>query len=219
MDPAFSTDWVAKRLKSMVDKYGLYKGIQGYNTEGEIGSPSLIQYADNILKYSGYKPAASINAARKPSSFQGAVTPKNIQNIFNNLGTETTRWGESTRYEKFHPGIDIANATGTPITSFTPGIVTSTTTGHAHGEKGFGNSVVITDALGNKHRYSHLQNVNVKPGQQVTTGTQIGKMGASGSTYSPSGKGQGTHLDYRIVSAANKYLNPNIYLANFYKVV
>ena len=37
-DPGFAIDFVAKRLKGMIDKYGLYEGVQAYNTPGAIGS-------------------------------------------------------------------------------------------------------------------------------------------------------------------------------------
>ena len=49
-----SIDFVAKRLKGMIDKYGLYEGVQAYNTPGAIGSQQLIKYADNILSKAGY---------------------------------------------------------------------------------------------------------------------------------------------------------------------
>jgi len=138
------------------------------------------------------------------------TTPLNTN--FNKLGAITTKWGESTRYEKFHPGIDIANKTGTPIPAFAGGTVTSVETGKRHGDKGYGNTVIVTDAQGNKHRYSHLHQVFVKVGQKVGGGQEIATMGDTGSTYSPAGKGTGTHLDYRITDAYNKYVNPNSYL-------
>ena len=37
----------------MIDKYGLYEGVQAYNTPGAIGSQQLIKYADNILSKAG----------------------------------------------------------------------------------------------------------------------------------------------------------------------
>jgi len=52
-DVGFAVNFVAQRLKSMIDKYGLYEGIQAYNTPGAIGSDQLIRYADNILSKAG----------------------------------------------------------------------------------------------------------------------------------------------------------------------
>jgi len=130
------------------------------------------------------------------------------------LGTITTMPGTSTKYEKVHPGIDIANKSGTPIKSFTNGIVVAVENGKKQGEKGFGNYVIVVDKDGNKHRYSHMNQGFVKVGQQVGQGQTLGSMGATGSTYSDSG-GDASHLDYRVVSAFGKYQNPLTYMKNY----
>ena len=225
-NPSFAVDWMANRLSGMIKKHGIYEGVQAYNTEGAIGKPNLQTYANNILAAAGYTPQnyqgnTNLNpATANASSIQwtSALEPSNINQLFSQVGTKTTDWGEGTRYESSHPGIDLANKAGTQIPSLTSGTVTRVITGQVHGAKGFGNQVEITDQFGNKHRYSHLLAPEVKVGDKVTKGEDIGEMGSSGSTYSPSGKGEGTHLDYRIVSAANTYLNPYIYLNSFYKV-
>ena len=208
-DPAFAISFAAKRLGAMVKKYGVYEGIQAYNTPGAIGSQQLKDYANKILSSSNYK------SSQKEPEISSKSGPSLVPNSLKNLGVVTTKWGESTRYEKFHPGIDIANKKGTPITAFASGVVTAVTSGHKHGENGYGNQVEVTDAYGNKHRYSHLNQEFVKVGQRVGKGQPIALMGDSGSTYSPSGKSTGTHLDYRIVNAYNKYINPYTYLKNF----
>lgn len=134
---------------------------------------------------------------------------------FKNLGVLTVPYGAKTAEEEFHPGVDFANAMGTPIPSFSDGVVTKAEGGHAQGDNNFGNTVEIQDAEGNTHQYHHLQNIGVKPGQQVAKGQPVATMGNTGATYSPSGQGDGTHLDYRIVSAYGKYRNPMVYLNNF----
>jgi murein DD-endopeptidase MepM/ murein hydrolase activator NlpD len=133
---------------------------------------------------------------------------------FKNIGVITSRWGEKTDQESFHPGVDIANTLGTPIPSTVKGQVTQAEGGHVQGENNFGNTVEIKDADGNLHQFHHLQNINVTRGQRVKEGQQIATLGNSGATYSKSGKGSGANLDYRIVSAAGKYLNPMTYLQN-----
>ncbi len=143
-----------------------------------------------------------------------------IKRRFSNLaglGTMTTPWGGKTAYEEFHPGIDIANEKGTPIPSTVEGVVEKTTTGQKQGDNGFGNSVTVKDANGDRHQFGHLEQPFVQPGQKVQAGAPIGSMGNSGSAYSPSGKGDGTHLDYRIVSAFGRYKNPLTYMKNFNK--
>lgn len=127
------------------------------------------------------------------------------------LGTVTVKPGGSTRYEKVHPGIDIANAIGTQLPAFTGGAVTEVKTGQVQGSPAYGNYVIITDKDGNKHRYSHMSNSLVKVGDQVTEGQIIGGMGNTGQTYSLSG-GDASHLDYRILNAYGKYVDPTGYV-------
>lgn len=122
-------------------------------------------------------------------------------------------YGGATKYEKFHPAVDVANNSGTPIPAFSGGTVVKTDLGHKQGENNYGNSVIIQDDQGNKHRYSHLHRAYVSPGQRVHGGQPIGQMGATGSAYSPSG-GDPSHLDYRVVSAYGKYKNPLPFIAN-----
>jgi hypothetical protein len=130
------------------------------------------------------------------------------------LGVVTTQPGTSTKYEKTHPGIDIANKKGTKIPSFTNGIVVAVQRGQSQGSNGYGNYVIVKDKDGNKHRYSHLNRGYVRVGQKISKGQAIGEMGNTGKVYSPSGKGDGTHLDYRVVNAYGKYMNPLTYVKN-----
>ena len=130
---------------------------------------------------------------------------------YKNVGTVTTEYGGSTNYEKFHPGIDIANKIGTPLYSTVPGKVTATNSGKVQGDKGYGNYVEVQDAQGNRHRYSHLNQAYVKIGDVLKQGQLYGTMGNTGSTYSNSG-GDGSHLDYRIWDMYNKYVNPVSFL-------
>lgn len=141
----------------------------------------------------------------------------NPQSRFKNLGLGnlTVPFGGKTLEEPVHPGVDFANDMGTPIPAITDGVVSKAESGHVQGENNFGNTVEIKDSEGNTHQFHHLQNINVKPGQQIQKGQQIATMGNTGATYSPGGQGDGTHLDYRIVSAYGKYVNPMTYLNNF----
>lgn len=52
-NPIFAISFVADRLKKMIDKYGVYEGIQAYNTPGAVGSDQLKKYANNIIGYAG----------------------------------------------------------------------------------------------------------------------------------------------------------------------
>ena len=130
-------------------------------------------------------------------------TPASISN----LGTTTTNFGGQTRYEGYHPGIDVANKIGTPIPAFAGGTVTSVVSGKQQGDKGFGNTMTVVDDQGREWRYSHLASEYVPVGSKVTQGQTIASMGNSGSTYSNTGN-TGSHLDIRIKDLYGKYINP-----------
>jgi murein DD-endopeptidase MepM/ murein hydrolase activator NlpD len=54
---------------------------------------------------------------------------------------------------------------------------------------GYGNSVLVQNVdTGERMRFSHLSEVNVQPGEDISSGTQVGKVGATGNTT-------GDHLD------------------------
>lgn len=128
------------------------------------------------------------------------------------LGNVTMPYGGSTRYEKFHPGLDIANREGTPVPAMASGTVVGVEMGHAPGENNFGNRVLIKDDQGNTQYYSHVKNAFVKRGQRVHSGQPVAAMGKTGSAYSPSG-GDPTHIDLRVVDAYGKYKNPLQYMS------
>ena len=123
------------------------------------------------------------------------------------LGALTVDYGGSTKFEAFHPALDLASKMGTPIPSFTGGRVSEIVSGKKQGDKAFGNYVIVTDKDGNRHRYSHLQNSYVNIGDEIKKGRVIGGMGNTGQTYSVTG-GDASHLDYRIRDLYGKYISP-----------
>lgn len=124
-------------------------------------------------------------------------------------GRITTPFGGSTRGESFHPGLDVANSSGTPIPALADGQIQSVETT----SNGLGNVVTLRDNFGNTHQYGHLQGANVRPGQKVKKGEKIARMGKTGNVYSPSG-GDPSHLDLRVANAYGKFINPLTYLKN-----
>ena len=107
-----------------------------------------------------------------------------------------------TGYPQMHRGIDISNATGTPIVASALGRVIYS--GYDPG--GLGNMVTIDHGFGYITRYGHMSKLLVKNGQGVTRGQVIGLMGSTG--YST-----GSHLHYEVYRNG-KALNPREFLLN-----
>lgn len=94
------------------------------------------------------------------------------------------RWG------KMHKGIDIARtdrSTSPPIFAADDGTVE--TAGFNNG--GYGNLVIINHGNGLKTLYAHMSSINVRSGQTVSRGQQIGVMGETGDS-------QGIHLHFEV---------------------
>jgi len=175
---------------------------------------SMARASFNIAKsIPDQRQKAKLNSPKSFDTTKYAPLTNNLKegSKYKDVGTVTTEYGGSTNYEKFHPGIDIANKIGTPLYSTVPGKVIATDSGKVQGNKGYGNYVEVQDAQGNRHRYSHLNQAYVKIGDVLKQGQLYGTMGNTGSTYSNSG-GTGSHLDYRIWDMYNKYVNPSSYL-------
>ncbi|MGM9753661.1 MAG: M23 family metallopeptidase [Candidatus Cryptobacteroides sp.] len=89
----------------------------------------------------------------------------------------------------FHDGLDFATG------KVGPGVYA---TGDGEVEKvrynffGYGNEVVINHGFGYKTRYAHLKDINVKKGQKVKRGEQIGTVGNTGQSTGP-------HLHYEVL--------------------
>jgi murein DD-endopeptidase MepM/ murein hydrolase activator NlpD len=73
-----------------------------------------------------------------------------------------------------NPGIDIAAKNGSPAYAAAPGTVSL-----VHWLPGYGSLVIVNHGKGIRTVYANLSSVNVKKGQAVNTGTQVGKSGES----------------------------------------
>lgn len=109
------------------------------------------------------------------------------------------------RYDPFnggsamHAGVDMAGAQGEPIYAAASGIVQQ-----AGRSGGYGNLVELAHGKGIDTRYGHLSAILVKPGERVTQGQMIGRMGSTG-------RSTGTHLHYE-VRIDGRAVNPRPFL-------
>ncbi len=99
---------------------------------------------------------------------------------------------------KMHEGIDFTAARGTPIQATGNGKVVKVMKSPS-----YGNYVVIDHGSGYETLYAHMQKVEVKRGQKVKRGEQIGTIGNTGRSTAP-------HLHYEI-HLNGKPINPISY--------
>jgi len=97
--------------------------------------------------------------------------------------------GQITQYFRwYHPAIDIANKGAPDALAADSGTVI---VAGMPDRWGYGIRVIIDHGNGFQTLYAHLQSIYVQPGQTVTRGSAIGKMGSSG-------RSSGIHLHFEI---------------------
>ncbi|MCL1632543.1 peptidoglycan DD-metalloendopeptidase family protein [Sporolactobacillus sp. CPB3-1] len=104
-------------------------------------------------------------------------------------GYISSGFGYRTFDGEFHPGIDIANSTGTPIHAAADGIVF-----RAYQSSSYGNCVMISHVINGQLYttvYAHLSAIYVSDGQSVSQGQSIGAMGNTGES-------SGSHLHFEL---------------------
>jgi murein DD-endopeptidase MepM/ murein hydrolase activator NlpD len=91
--------------------------------------------------------------------------------------------------QRSHQGIDISNGTDNAelVVSVRSGKVA-----HAGWLDGYGNTVIINHDDGHSTMYAHLSGIGLKKGQNVWSGSSVGRMGRSGGNYE-------THLHFEVI--------------------
>jgi murein DD-endopeptidase MepM/ murein hydrolase activator NlpD len=118
--------------------------------------------------------ASSPSAAPQPSS-SGLIWP--VQGpIASPFGPRCLPNGDCS----FHPGIDIAAGTGTPIHAAAAGTVI-----YAGWMDGYGNLTVIDHGHGLATAYGHQSSIGVGVGASVSQGSVIGNVGCTGYCFGP----------------------------------
>jgi murein DD-endopeptidase MepM/ murein hydrolase activator NlpD len=87
-----------------------------------------------------------------------------------------------------HLGTDYGAPTGTPVRAVGEGTVD-----FAGWQNGYGNVVVLQHAGGRSTLYGHLSRINVKRGERVDQGENIGNVGATGWATGPH-----LHFEFRV---------------------
>jgi murein DD-endopeptidase MepM/ murein hydrolase activator NlpD len=101
--------------------------------------------------------------------------------------------GFGPRGDRFHAGIDLLAGRGTPVGAAASGRVAYA----AFAAGGWGKLVVIVHRDGVRTMYAHLSKISVRPGEAVSTGQQVGLVGATGDATGPH-----LHFEVRLRGAA-----------------
>ena len=119
-------------------------------------------------------------------------------------GPVSLEFAQSSPYQLFHTGLDIASPNGRvgpPVGAFMKGRVIYADTQ----TWGFGRHVIIDHGHGLTSIYAHLETLKVTRGQEVELGTIIGTLGNSGWSTGP-------HLHFQI-NLYNIPVNPRTFLS------
>jgi len=92
-------------------------------------------------------------------------------------------------YSLFHPGIDLDGETGDPVYPIANGYIENV----QYSQYAYGNAIIVAHSGSEfSSLYAHLSKIEVEKGQEVTTSTEIGKMGSTGHS-----SGSHLHLEIR----------------------
>lgn len=100
----------------------------------------------------------------------------------------------------FHSGVDFTLPSGSPVRASAGGKVRA-----AGRWGGYGKRVEIDHGNGLVTRYAHLSSIQVRVGQVVTPGQQIGKVGSTGRSTGP-------HLHFEVMKNG-RFVDPQRFLA------
>ncbi|MBF2050772.1 MAG: M23 family metallopeptidase [Elainella sp. C42_A2020_010] len=86
--------------------------------------------------------------------------------------------------ERFHAGIDLGAANGTPVQAADGGTVTFAGVSGSM-TSGYGQLVIVDHGNGRETWYAHLGSMDVKEGQQIAGGDVLGQVGSTGGSTGP----------------------------------
>ncbi len=149
------------------------------------GNIALMLFASSLVP-SGLS-AANINEIEPKVAATSIVATENPIETTISLRNPVEVVSITQGYKFYHPGLDLDGVTGDKIRPIKSGVVI-----YAISENfGYGKHVVIDHGNGMTTLYAHLSKIMVKNGQEVTTTTILGEMGATGRSF-------GDHLHFEV---------------------
>ena len=108
------------------------------------------------------------------------------------LSNMRTRPGRTSGRPTVHAGMDLNAGNNAPVIAVQGGVVETVSQDlrPAQGLRGYGNAVVINHGNSTWALYGHMSSVAVSPGQRVSAGTMVGRIGntSNGKFSPPSGQ-------------------------------
>lgn len=202
-----------REAKQKIDKYAAefkektHMTVEEFNAEMarlKVSAPDTTDYEAGLQQMIDDAKDAKkkINGELDTTPGTPSGTPGNKTGFGNptaKAATVSGKFGEQ-RTGHTHKGIDLAVAMRTPVFATKDGTVAVVSD-----PNGYGNAVYIDHGDGFKTIYGHLDSIDVKNGQTVKKGDQIG---LSGNT----GRSTGPHLHYE-VRYNGEAVDPNLYMA------
>ena len=184
----------ATLLRQLLASSGAFKGGQaaGEQMHAEMFMEALADAVSQsgglglakVLERSIGGPDAAAGAGDKVSDPSEAPRPTATPASPKSSGAVSSGFGMRTHpidgVQKFHTGIDLRGSEGTPILAAADGVVRSAGT-----RGGYGNAVEIDHGNGVSTLYGHAAELEVKAGEHVHKGQQIGEVGMTGHATGP----------------------------------
>lgn len=183
----------------LVRSSGNYKGQGGYQVQSDINTiknlASDLQAAVKIREHSLVELKQELLDKRSRFEVTPSIWPTS-GDVTSRFGWRSSPWGGS---RDWHPGIDIANSSGTPIIATAGGEVVQ-----SEWYGGYGNMVQINHGNGITTVYGHNSQNLVRAGQVVKKGETIAYIGSTGYSTGPH-----VHYEVRVNGTA---VNPESFL-------
>jgi murein DD-endopeptidase MepM/ murein hydrolase activator NlpD len=178
--------WDVAELQFLLAWHGFPSGA----FDGRLG-PHTVAALWRFQRYAGLPPVGVAGAA----TIAALAAPRPVSPLSLAWPLRVVRIGDpfGPRGNRFHAGIDLVAARGTPVAAAGSGRVVWA--GFRPG--GWGLLVTIAHRDGVRSMYAHLSRVDVKLGQRVATGERIGLVGGTGDATGPH-----LHFELRVRSAA-----------------
>jgi murein DD-endopeptidase MepM/ murein hydrolase activator NlpD len=155
-------------------------------------------------KVSVNRPVAVAALAATPSSSSGREQQESALSL-EMSGRVSSAYGWRSDplkgHAKFHGGIDLAARYGTEVPAAAAGTVVS-----AGEQGGYGLTVVVRHQNGFESRYAHLASLDVRAGDRVTQGQQVGRVGSTGRSTGP-------HLHFEVMQGGRR-IDPERFVRN-----